>query len=106
VLKKWEINKLFVHKTPEHISGKAPILQRRSPNFAVNNIMERQKEEKLARNFRVPSGGSTQAKASKKAQVLALQERMRELEQKLTERDHELEKLHQETRSIVEARDK
>lgn len=94
-----------MHKTPEHISGKAPILERRSPNFAINNAIDRQNEGKFTRNFEAYNINDSQTKASKRAQVVTLQEKLRELEQKLAEKDTELEKLHEQTKSIVKARD-
>lgn len=97
-------NKIPAYRTPELVSSKISILERKPPSFKINSRVVNPVEIKLANNFQCEDLADAN-KSNKLNQVLKLQEKLKNLEKQLTQKDKEIESLQKQTQSIVKERD-
>ena len=102
-------------QTPEYVSSKAGMLDRRPPSFMINSRgVGRGMRNTDTPTFPQAHSSSSKIKASHKSQkarnaqlskISELEARLKQLEDDLTSKDHELSTLQKETAALVKDRD-
>jgi len=98
-------NRIPPYRTPDHISAKGSILERKPPNFKITNRIMKGVSLGETQNLANYQKSTSNQQLSKIYKMNKLQQKVDALEKRLAVRDEELEGLNQETEELSRQRD-